>query len=195
VGKSTLLKLLLGKLIPTVGEVIRNRFLRIGTYDQHSADQFDIELTPVQHLQQHYNMEYQECRKRLGSMGLLGKCHEIKIANLSGGQKARVALADLAAKAPDVLILDEPTNNLDIESIDALAEAINEFKGGVIVVTHNEWLIRETDCRLYIIENQEINNLNGSFDDYREELLEDLGDDIINNPSAAANAAIKQSSI
>jgi ATP-binding cassette subfamily F protein 1 len=96
----------------------------------------------------------------------------------------------LACKQPDVLILDEPTNNLDLESIDALAYALRNFKGGVIVVTHDERLIRETDCLLYIIENQEINQLDGNFDDYRKELLETLGEEIIHNPSAAAALAI-----
>ncbi len=192
VGKSTLLKLLLGDIEPTDGEVILNRFVKIGRYDQHSGDQFDLTITPVEHLRRSYNLDYQECRKRLGSVGLPGFAHEIKIADLSGGQKARVALADLAAKAPDVIILDEPTNNLDIESIDALAEAITEYKGGVIVVTHDERLIRETDCRLYIIENQTINDLNGDFDDYRKELLEELGEDIISNPSAAAALSVQQ---
>jgi ATP-binding cassette, subfamily F, member 1 len=192
VGKSTLIKILLGDIEPLKGEVIRNRFLRIGRYDQHSADQFDLKITPVQHLQLNYNMEYQECRKRLGSVGLPGHSHEVKISDLSGGQKARVALADLAARAPDVLVLDEPTNNLDIESIDALAEAINEFEGGVIVVTHDERLIRETECQLWIIENQVINEIRGDFDDYRQELLEELGESITSNPSAAAAAATAQ---
>ena len=174
---------------PTSGEIIRNRFLKIGRYDQHSADQFDLEITPVQHLQREYNIEYQECRKKLGSVGLAGHAHEVKIKDLSGGQKARVALCDLSCKAPDVIILDEPTNNLDIESIDALAEAILDFKGGVIVVTHDERLIRETECRLYIIEDLTINDMKGDFDDYRKELLEELGETIITNPSAAAAQA------
>jgi ATP-binding cassette subfamily F protein 1 len=189
VGKSTMLKLLMGDIQPTSGEIIHNRFLKIGRYDQHSADQFDLTITPVHHLQKSYNLEYQECRKRLGSVGLAGHAHEVKISDLSGGQKARVALCDLACRNPDVIILDEPTNNLDIESIDALAEAITEYKGGVIVVTHDERLIRETDCRLYIIENQTINDMKGDFDDYRKELLEELGEEIIHNPSAAANIA------
>ena len=189
VGKSTMLKLLLGDILPTSGEIIRNRFLKIGRYDQHSADQFDLEISPVQHLQREYNIEYQECRKRLGSVGLAGHAHEVKIKDLSGGQKARVALCDLSCRAPDVIILDEPTNNLDIESIDALAEAILDFKGGVIVVTHDERLIRETECRLYIIEDLTINDMKGDFDDYRKELLEELGETIISNPSAAAAQA------
>lgn len=134
--------------------------------------------------------------------------------DLSGGQKARVALAELCLSAPDVLILDEPTNNLDIESIDALAEAINEYKGGVIIVSHDERLIRETECTLYVIEDQTINEVNndehyqfklnlkkniffcfkqieGDFDDYRKEVLDSLGE-IVSNPSVVANAAVLQ---
>lgn len=193
VGKSTLLKLLLGDIQPTSGEVIRNRFLKIGRFDQHSADQFDTSLTPVEHLRKTYDLEYQECRKRLGSTGLAGFAHEIKIQNLSGGQKARVALCDLACRSPDVIILDEPTNNLDLESIDALSYAIKNWSGGVICVTHDERLIRETECELYIIENQVINRMDGDFEDYRKELLEELGEDIVNNPSAAAAFALLQS--
>nr|QUF59462.1 ATP-binding cassette transporter Abcf1 [Brachionus angularis] len=189
VGKSTLLKLLLGDIQPTSGELIRNRFLKIGRYDQHSSDQFDLTLTPVEHLRKSYNLDYQECRKRLGTVGLAGFAHEVKIADLSGGQKARVALCDLACKAPDVIILDEPTNNLDIESIDALADAITQYKGGVIIVSHDERLIRETDCHLYSIENQDVFALRGDFDDYRKDLLESLGEEIINNPSVAAATA------
>uniref|UniRef100_S4PXR9 ATP-binding cassette sub-family F member 1 n=2 Tax=Obtectomera TaxID=104431 RepID=S4PXR9_9NEOP len=111
--------------------------------------------------------------------------------DLSGGQKARVALAELTLMAPDVVILDEPTNNLDIESIDALAEAINQYKGGVVIVSHDERLIRETDCALYVIEDQTINEVDGDFDDYRKELLESLGE-TINSPSIIANAAVQQ---
>ena len=189
VGKSTLLKLLMGDIQPTAGELVRNRFLKIGRYDQHSADQFDLNLTPVEHLRKYYNLDYQECRKRLGTLGLAGFAHEVKIGDLSGGQKARVALCDLTCKAPDVIILDEPTNNLDIESIDALADAISDYKGGVIIVSHDERLIRETDCRLYSIESQDIFALDGDFDDYRKDLLNSLGEEIIHNPSAAAAVA------
>lgn len=97
-------------------------------------------------------------------------------------------MAELCLNAPDVLILDEPTNNLDIESIDALAEAINDFKGGVIIVSHDERLIRETNCQLWVIEDQTINEIEGDFDDYRRELLEQLGE-VVNNPSVAAKLA------
>lgn len=181
----------MGNLEPTRGEIRRNHRLRIGRFDQHAGDQFDLDLSAVEHLRRSFNMPEQDARKSLGSVGLPGRAHLIKMKDLSGGQKARVALADLIARAPDILILDEPTNNLDIESIDALAEAITEFKGGVIIVSHDERLIRETECQLWVIENKQINEIDGDFDDYRKELLDSLGEEMIHNPSAAATAAVK----
>ena len=111
--------------------------------------------------------------------------------DLSGGQKARVALAELTLSAPDVVILDEPTNNLDIESIDALAEALNDYQGGVIIVSHDERLIRDTNCQLWVIEDQSIEEIDGGFDDYRKEVLDELGEEIL-NPSLIANRAVEQ---
>ncbi|CAF2049347.1 unnamed protein product [Rotaria magnacalcarata] len=189
VGKSTFLKLLMGVIEPTRGEIRRNHRLRIGRFDQHAGEQFDLELTGIEHLRRSFNMPEQDTRKSLGSVGLPGRAHTIKMKDLSGGQKARVALSDLIARQPDVLILDEPTNNLDIESIDALADAINEYKGGVIIVSHDERLIRETNCQLWVIEHKQINEIDGDFDDYRKELLDSLGEAMIHNPSAAAAAA------
>jgi len=90
-----------------------------------------------------------------------------------------------------VVILDEPTNNLDIESIDALAEALNDYQGGVIIVSHDERLIRDTNCSLYVIEDQSIEEIDGDFDDYRKEVLDELGEEIL-NPSLIANRAVEQ---
>ncbi|CAH2068382.1 unnamed protein product, partial [Iphiclides podalirius] len=191
VGKSTFLKLLVGELSPIRGELIRNHRLRIGRFDQHSGEHLTAEESPVEYLQRLFGLQYEKARKALGTFGLAGHAHTIKMKDLSGGQKARVALAELTLMAPDVVILDEPTNNLDIESIDALAEAINQYKGGVVIVSHDERLIRETDCALYVIEDQTINEVDGDFDDYRKELLESLGE-TINSPSIIANAAVLQ---
>ncbi|CAL7947933.1 unnamed protein product [Xylocopa violacea] len=191
VGKSTFLKLLTGDLQPLKGELIRNHRLRIGKFDQHSGEHLTAEETPAEYLMRLFDLPYEKARKQLGTFGLSSHAHTIKMKDLSGGQKARVALAELCLNAPDVVILDEPTNNLDIESIDALADAINEYKGGVIIVSHDERLIRDTECCLYVIENQQINEIDGDFDDYRKELLESLGE-VINNPSIAANAAVLQ---
>ncbi|KAK7094426.1 ATP-binding cassette sub-family F member 1-like [Littorina saxatilis] len=176
VGKSTFLKLLTGELIPNEGERRINHRLRVGKYDQHSADQLNLEESPVEYLQRLFNLQYQDARKMLGKVGLASHGHCILNRDLSGGQRARVALAELSCRAPDVLILDEPTNNLDIESIDALADAIKEFTGGVLIVSHDERLIRDTDCQLWVVEDQTINEVDGDFDDYRRELLEALGE-------------------
>ncbi|XP_050314358.1 ATP-binding cassette sub-family F member 1 [Anthonomus grandis grandis] len=191
VGKSTFLKLLVNELTPQEGEARMNHRLRIGRFDQHSGEHLTAEETPSEYLMRLFDLPYEKARKQLGTFGLASHAHTIKMKDLSGGQKARVALAELCLNAPDVLILDEPTNNLDIESIDALAEAINEYTGGVIIVSHDERLIRETGCSLYVIEDQTINELDGDFDDYRKELLESLGE-VINSPSIAANAAVSQ---
>uniref|UniRef100_A0A182RGL8 ATP-binding cassette sub-family F member 1 n=1 Tax=Anopheles funestus TaxID=62324 RepID=A0A182RGL8_ANOFN len=191
VGKSTFLKLLVGELEPIKGEAKRNHRLRIGRFDQHSGEHLTAEETPAEYLQRLFNLPYEKARKQLGTFGLASHAHTIKMKDLSGGQKARVAMAELCLNAPDVLILDEPTNNLDIESIDALADAINEYKGGVIIVSHDERLIRETECTLFVIEDQTINEVDGDFDDYRKEVLDSLGE-VINNPSISANAAVLQ---
>ncbi|ALC48736.1 CG1703 [Drosophila busckii] len=191
VGKSTFLKLLLGELQPQQGEQRKNHRLHVGRFDQHSGEHLTAEESAAEYLQRLFNLPHEKARKALGSFGLVSHAHTIKMKDLSGGQKARVALAELCLSAPDVLILDEPTNNLDIESIDALAEAINEYEGGVIIVSHDERLIRETGCTLYVIEEQRINEIDGEFDDYRKEVLDSLGE-VVNNPSVVANAAVLQ---
>lgn len=191
VGKSTFLKLLLSELEPIKGEVRKNHRLRIGRFDQHSGEHLTAEETAAEYLQRLFDLQHEKARKALGSFGLVSHAHTIKMKDLSGGQKARVALAELCLSGPDVLILDEPTNNLDIESIDALGEAINEYEGGVVIVSHDERLIRETGCTLYVIEDQTINEIDGDFDDYRKEVLDSLGE-VVNNPSVVANAAVLQ---
>ncbi|XP_002732153.1 ABC transporter F family member 2-like [Saccoglossus kowalevskii] len=178
VGKSTFLKLLTGDLVPLQGERRKNHRLRIGMYSQHSADQLDLEESSVEYLQRLFNLNYQDARKTLGRFGLVSYAHTIRIKDLSGGQKSRVAFADLSCREPDVLIMDEPTNNLDIESIDALADAMNHFEGGVIIVSHDARLILETDCQLWVVEDQTINEVDGDFDDYKREVLEQLGEQI-----------------
>ncbi|XP_059148407.1 ATP-binding cassette sub-family F member 1-like [Physella acuta] len=189
VGKSTFLKLLTGEIIPEIGERRKNHRLRIGKYDQHSADQLNLDESPTEYLMRLFNLQYQDARKKLGQYGLASHAHTILNRDLSGGQRARVALAELSCRAPDVLILDEPTNNLDIESIDALADAIRDFTGGVIIVSHDERLIRDTDCQLWVVENKTINEIDGDFDDYRRELLEALGENIANAAAASAPSA------
>ncbi|XP_042600799.1 ATP-binding cassette sub-family F member 1-like isoform X2 [Cyprinus carpio] len=182
VGKSTLLLLLTGKLNPTKGEMRKNHRLKVGFFNQQYADQLNMEESPTEYLQRNFNLQYQDARKCLGRFGLESHAHTILISKLSGGQKARVVFAELACRQPDVLILDEPTNNLDIESIDALSEAINEYKGAVIIVSHDARLITETQCQLWVVEDQSINLIDGDFEDYKREVLEVLGETLVNKP-------------
>ncbi|KAF7235608.1 ATP-binding cassette sub-family F member 1 [Varanus komodoensis] len=182
VGKSTLLLLLTGKLTPTRGEMRKNHRLKIGFFNQQYADQLNMQETATEYLQRNFNLPYQDARKCLGRFGLESHAHTIQICKLSGGQKARVVFAELACREPDVLILDEPTNNLDIESIDALADAINDYKGAVIVVSHDARLITETNCHLWVVEDQTVNQIDGDFEDYKREVLEALGEVLVNRP-------------
>ncbi|TRY66673.1 hypothetical protein DNTS_008003 [Danionella cerebrum] len=184
VGKSTVLLLLTGKLNPasTKGEMRKNHRLKIGFFNQQYADQLNMEEAPTEYLQRNFNLQYQDARKCLGRFGLESHAHTIQISKLSGGQKARVVFAELACRQPDVLILDEPTNNLDIESIDALSEAINEYKGAVIIVSHDARLITETQCHLWVVEDKSINQIDGDFEDYKREVLEALGETLVNKP-------------
>lgn len=174
VGKSTLLKLLAGEINdPLKGEVLRNPNLKIGYYTQHMADKLPLDKTPIQHLQEvNNNLQMEDARKLLGTIGLEGKLHHTTISLLSGGQKARVLLATINAITPHVLLLDEPTNHLDIESIDALIEGINNFKGPVIVITHNIELISKTECRIMELVDQKLHEID--FDDYYEKVLGEI---------------------
>jgi len=191
VGKSTFLKLLMGDIEPNKGEARMNLRLKIGRFDQHSGEHLTAAESPTEYLMRLFDLPVEKARRQLGSFGLQSHAHTVMMKDLSGGQKARVALAELTLSAPDVVILDEPTNNLDIESIDALAEALNEYEGGVIIVSHDERLIRDTNCQLWVIEDQSIEEIEGDFDDYRKEVLDELGEEIL-NPSLIANRAVEQ---
>ncbi|XP_075961803.1 ATP-binding cassette sub-family F member 1 isoform X2 [Anarhichas minor] len=180
VGKSTLLLLLTGKLNPAKGEMRKNHRLKVGFFNQQYADQLNMEETATEYLMRNFNLPYQDGRKCLGRFGLESHAHTIQISKLSGGQKARVVFAELSCRQPDVLILDEPTNNLDIESIDALSEAINEYKGAVIIVSHDARLITETHCQMWVVEDSSVNQIDGDFDDYKREVLESLGETMVN---------------
>ncbi|XP_034058130.1 ATP-binding cassette sub-family F member 1 [Gymnodraco acuticeps] len=180
VGKSTLLLLLTGKLQPTKGEMRKNHRLKVGFFNQQYADQLNMEETATEYLMRNFNLPYQDGRKCLGRFGLESHAHTIQISKLSGGQKARVVFAELSCRQPDVLILDEPTNNLDIESIDALSEAINEYKGAVLIVSHDARLITETQCTMWVVEDRSVVQIDGDFDDYKREVLESLGETMVN---------------
>jgi ATP-binding cassette subfamily F protein 1 len=168
-----------GEIEPTRGEIKRNPRLRMGVYNQHFVDKLPMNKTPIEFLRDRFqNEDYQSVRNRLGKYGLEGHAHEVVMRDLSGGQKARVTFVELSLQEPHLLLLDEPTNNLDIESIDALIDAINEFNGGIIVVTHDQRLIENCECNLWVVEKQKVTPWEKGFDDYKETLLTEMEEQI-----------------
>jgi ATP-binding cassette subfamily F protein 2 len=140
VGKSTLLRLMTGKLSPREGSVSRHTHLKLGLYSQHSAEQLDLTKAALDFVRDkypHISQDYQYWRQQLGRYGLTGESQTALMGTLSEGQKSRIVFALLAIETPNMILLDEPTNGLDIPTIDSLAEAINAFTGGVIVVSHD----------------------------------------------------------
>ena len=140
VGKSTLLRLMTGKLSPTSGVVSRHTHLKLGMYSQHSAEQLDLTKSALDFVRDKYSdksQDYQYWRQQLGRYGLSGESQTALMGTLSEGQKSRIVFALLAIDGPNMILLDEPTNGLDIPTIDSLADAINAFSGGVVVVSHD----------------------------------------------------------
>jgi ATP-binding cassette subfamily F protein 3 len=180
-GKSTLSKLLAGKLTPLAGEMHRHSKLRIGYFAQHQVDELHLEETPLQHLQRLRPQEHQaRLRARLAGFGLGPDQAETQVGRLSGGQKARLSLLLATIDAPHLLILDEPTNHLDIESREALVEALTEYSGAVILVSHDMHLLGLVADRLWLVRSGAVSPYSGDLEQYRRELLsgEDLGKDL-----------------
>ncbi|KAG5180312.1 hypothetical protein JKP88DRAFT_263979 [Tribonema minus] len=154
-GKTTLMNMMAGFLEPTEGEVVRDPRLRIGFYGQHLEAQLPPGLSACDHLQRaHAGISAQAARAALGSFGLAGALHLARMGTLSGGQRARVVLASLSLARPHALLLDEPTNHLDLESVAALIDGINAYRGGVVLVSHDARLIRATGCALWVCEGR-----------------------------------------
>ncbi len=135
-----------------------------------------MDQTPVEYLCNKFpGMTPQDARNQLGKFGLTGKVHLNKMETLSGGQKSRVVFATLAYSKPHILFLDEPTNHLDIQSIQALAAALKNFNGGVVLVTHDQYLIGAACNRIWCVEGSgKVTEFPGEFRDYQAKLLEEI---------------------
>jgi ATP-binding cassette subfamily F protein 3 len=142
VGKSTLLKLLVGSLNLTSGNSYRNGRLSLSMFTQHHIDQLKLPLSPLEQFMQDFPGATQEAyRSHLGSFGITGNLALRPNYLLSGGQKSRVAFSLAMWKNPHILVLDEPSNHLDIDAVNALIVALNNYNGGVIIVSHDQHLI------------------------------------------------------
>ncbi|NWZ66228.1 ABCF3 protein, partial [Acrocephalus arundinaceus] len=172
-GKSTMLKILMGELAPVRGIRHAHRNLKIGYFSQHHVDQLDLNISAVELLARKFpGKTEEEYRHQLGSYGISGELAVRPVASLSGGQKSRVAFAQMTMPCPNFYILDEPTNHLDMETIEALAKALNKFRGGIILVSHDERFIRLVCQELWVCENGTVTRIEGGFDQYRDILKE-----------------------
>lgn len=174
-GKTTLLKIIMGILSPTSGMRHVHRNLKFGYFSQHHIDQLDMNVNSVELLQQTYpGKPIEEYRRQLGSFGVSGDLALQTVSSLSGGQKSRVAFARMCMGRPNFLVLDEPTNHLDIETIEALGKSIQKYTGGVILVSHDERLIRMVCNELWVCGNGSVKSIEGGFDEYRKIVEQEL---------------------
>jgi ATP-binding cassette subfamily F protein 3 len=175
-GKSTLVKLLAGKLQPFAGKVVRADKLSIGYFAQHQTDELDLDGSPYDHVRRlMQGAPETKIRARVGAIGFSGKAGDTLVRSLSGGEKARLLLGLATFFAPNMIILDEPTNHLDLDSRAALAEAINEFPGAVIMVSHDRYLIEACADRLWVVADRTVTPYDGDLDDYRRATLSARG--------------------
>eukprot|EP00535_Pseudo-nitzschia_heimii_P009223 CAMPEP_0197174782 /NCGR_PEP_ID=MMETSP1423-20130617/1159_1 /TAXON_ID=476441 /ORGANISM="Pseudo-nitzschia heimii, Strain UNC1101" /LENGTH=699 /DNA_ID=CAMNT_0042623765 /DNA_START=109 /DNA_END=2208 /DNA_ORIENTATION=+ len=162
-GKTTLIKLMTGDLNPTKGAVKRNTHLRISRFTQHFEEKLDLSMTPLDFFKQKIMPEQpiEKIRPMLGRYGCTGGQQSQVMDQLSAGQKARIVFAIIAHERPHLLMLDEPTNPLDMESIDALAKCINKFKGGVLMVSHDMRLISQCAEQIYVCDHKKVTRYEG----------------------------------
>ena len=190
IGKSTFLNILNSSLEPQKvglkgcnekqGEIYRHHNLKIGYFVQHHIDSLENGLTPLQHMMKIApRATEQELRGLLGSFGISGplaiqvwflrKSNLQPIGTLSGGQKSRVVFATLSYVQPHILLLDEPTNHLDMDTIEALVTTLKAFNGGLVIVTHDQYLVEEVCNKLYVIdEKRHIRLFEDTFEAYKK---------------------------
>jgi ATP-binding cassette, subfamily F, member 2 len=189
-GKSTLLKLMMGDLQPCEGSISRHSHLKIAYYNQHSEDQLDLEKTPLEYIMEVYkdgvippfqttgekkNPELEEWRGILGAYGINGERQTMKMNTMSDGLKTRVVFCVLALERPHVIMLDEPTNHLDMGGINSLADAINQFDGGMVLVSHDFRLLKQVADEIWVCDNKTIKpwKKDGGINSYKKSLKAD----------------------
>ncbi|WKA62107.1 ABC transporter ATP-binding protein [Pectobacterium aroidearum] len=171
-GKSTLIKLLAGTLAPLKGEIGLAKGVKLGYFAQHQLEFLRADESPLQHLVRLAERETeQQLRDYLGGFGFQGdKVTEIT-ERFSGGEKARLVLALIVWQRPNLLLLDEPTNHLDLDMRQALTEALIDFEGALVVVSHDRHLIRSTTDDLYLVHDQKVEPFDGDLEDYQQWLV------------------------
>src|SRR6266702_4232694 len=188
-GKSTLVKLLANRLAPFSGSVTRAEKLSIAYFAQHQLDELNEDGSPYDHVRKLMpDAPESKVRARVGAIGFSGKAGDTSVKSLSGGEKARLLLGLATFFGPNMIILDEPTNHLDIDSRAALAEAINEFPGAIIMVSHDRYLIEACADQLWVVANQTVTNYDGDLAEYRRTVLSGDGARPVSRERAKENS-------
>jgi ATP-binding cassette subfamily F protein 3 len=171
-GKSTFCKVIGGRLAPLNGELKRSGKLKAAYFAQHQLDELNPQATAFDHAKTLMpDAPEAKVRARCAGFGFPGAKADTPVSSLSGGEKARLLMGLAAFDGPHLLILDEPTNHLDIDSRAALMEAINDYEGAVILVSHDRFLIEACADRLWLVANGTVKSFEGDMDDYRRMVL------------------------
>ncbi|KAJ2093970.1 hypothetical protein GGI09_005663 [Coemansia sp. S100] len=172
-GKSTLVNIIKGDLAPTKGAVEQQARLRIGHYTQHFVDELsDVDASGLSMLMEgNPGTKEGEARKWLGSFELSGPLATRPIYTLSGGQRARMAMALMLFTNPHILLLDEVTNHLDMYAVQGLIAAINEYEGTVIIVSHDRHFVRQTADDCYSLQDGKLTLLEEGVDEYVDKII------------------------
>ncbi|KAF5935294.1 hypothetical protein ACSBR2_038272 [Camellia fascicularis] len=169
IGKSTILKLIAGELQPSSGTVYRSAKVRIAVFSQHHVDGLDLSSNPLLYMMRCFpGVPEQKLRAHLGSFGITGNLALQPMYTLSGGQKSRVAFAKITFKKPHILLLDEPSNHLDLDAVEALIQGLVLFQGGVLMVSHDEHLISGSVDQLWAVSEGKVTPFAGTFQDYKK---------------------------
>jgi len=201
-GKSTFAKMIAGALPLQAGQMKRENRIKVGWFHQHQIEALDPDDTPLDIIRRELPDDSESSRRsRLAQFGLSFDKQETTVANLSGGERARLLLNLIAMTAPHLLILDEPTNHLDIDSRRALLDALNDYDGAVILITHDRSLIDLVADRLWLTADGTIKPFKGDMDDYARFVLDrvkaetvapgqkSISDAVLSAQQAAANEA------
>ena len=172
-GKSTFAKLIAGALEIQQGHIHRDKRMQVGWFHQHQIEAMDPDDTPLEIMRRAMPDSSEAARRsKLAQFGLGYDKSETTVANLSGGERARLLLNMVAMKAPHMLILDEPTNHLDIDSRRALLDALNDYEGAVILITHDRSLMEMVADRLWLAADGSVKPFDGDMDDYAKFVLD-----------------------
>ena len=166
-GKTTLARLLAAQLAPMDGAMTASSRMRVGYFTQYQVEELDRSETPLQHMTLAMpGASPAAVRAQLGRFGFAGPKATTEVSKLSGGERARLALALITRDAPHMLILDEPTNHLDVDAREALVQALNEYSGAVVIVSHDRHMLEMTADRLVLVDSGTAKEFDGSIDDY-----------------------------